>query len=747
MIELVYVIVEGMTTDENLKKHAFLKILTELEITEFGANKFNKSRYQRILNVVSKVQETLNNLSNLGPHLAKLGLSNSAATKQPAIAGHLPKSKSDITQNNATVFKISRSQSPANLDAIQENVGLHFSTLTNSFRIDQTPLGRGGFGYVLKCQAVNDNKLFAIKCLKWPDKDKNFTKINLYGQKNSACLSILKEVEFISKFDHPNVVRYYHWWFEHLDEKLFEQAGFSESEEENEMTESLDFTTPEDTLDRLRRPEPTFSYDFFGHERSRNQLSGSSAFSGGKRIQELPDTASELNSAGSDSESDSEESESTTESTTSNSTSDSESQVSRSSASFPRLPSSISSEKSEISDVEYLDDDDCGIVFTTSNCSESESESETIEKKPKNQEIPSFQDNPGFAYLQEQKNRCRQIRQARSKSPKNKTQRLPWYLCIQMQLYESNLYNYLQTRNSVKVDQSLNFFHQITSGLDYIHKQGVMHRDLKPANIFLADIDSQEIRCLIGDFGLSTSTQLGAGMGAKNQPRTSMPNHKFDKNNKNNDPKNLRKNYSFYTSGIGTSMYASPEQLTSGGYNLQTDIYSLGIIFIELLYKFDTAMERATVLSEIKNHPEICLEKMLQHHFRKGDGNYAKIESYHSNSTTSATASATASNNSGKSKVSSNSGNNTYKSSLGVSKTEPKLIKQDTVLTNSSSVFEANSSPNPCDCSGDGNLENSIDPKFHKISLSSKLITEMIRLNVEVRTKSTDEIGGKIRKM
>lgn len=47
-----------------------------------------------------------------------------------------------------------------------------------------------------------------------------------------------------------------------------------------------------------------------------------------------------------------------------------------------------------------------------------------------------------------------------------------------------------------------------------------------------------------------------------------------------------------HTTGIGTSTYSSPEQINRGVYNEKTDIFSLGMICLELFYPFQTAMER-----------------------------------------------------------------------------------------------------------------------------------------------------------
>ena len=51
--------------------------------------------------------------------------------------------------------------------------------------------------------------------------------------------------------------------------------------------------------------------------------------------------------------------------------------------------------------------------------------------------------------------------------------------------------------------------------------------------------------------------------------------------------------------GIGTKFYCSPEQERSKNYDNKTDIYSLGIIIFEMLYKFGSLMERDIILRAI----------------------------------------------------------------------------------------------------------------------------------------------------
>lgn len=55
-----------------------------------------------------------------------------------------------------------------------------------------------------------------------------------------------------------------------------------------------------------------------------------------------------------------------------------------------------------------------------------------------------------------------------------------------------------------------------------------------------------------------------------------------------------------HTQRVGTSLYMSPEQSRGQAYNYKVDIYSLGLIFFELLNYFHTETERYKVLQAIK---------------------------------------------------------------------------------------------------------------------------------------------------
>ena len=94
------------------------------------------------------------------------------------------------------------------------------------------------------------------------------------------------------------------------------------------------------------------------------------------------------------------------------------------------------------------------------------------------------------------------------------------------------------------------YFKQIVIGLEYIHSQNIIHGDLKPANIFR---EGDVLK--IGDFGYS-------------QMRMQTNKCAF----------------------AGTIGYAAPE-ISSGKYDISSDIYSLGIILFEMCLSSVTRSE------------------------------------------------------------------------------------------------------------------------------------------------------------
>ncbi|GIJ98045.1 hypothetical protein Aspvir_000154 [Aspergillus viridinutans] len=196
-------------------------------------------------------------------------------------------------------------------------------------------------------------------------------------------------------------------------------------------------------------------------------------------------------------------------------------------------------------------------------------------------------------------------------------------LHIQMSLHPISLNAYLSPhslglaehnhtptrRHCFHLIPSLRLMLRIISGVEYLHAKGIIHRDLKPANIFLSPSDNGKLDgcppCManygstpdychprIGDFGLVADVshlndcptpsfeegpKLGRVVGTEFYRPPLSPNGEKHSNG-------------MFRTGNHQFSYIVDETL---------DVYALGVILFELLYRLNTKMERQMVLTDL----------------------------------------------------------------------------------------------------------------------------------------------------
>ena len=116
-------------------------------------------------------------------------------------------------------------------------------------------------------------------------------------------------------------------------------------------------------------------------------------------------------------------------------------------------------------------------------------------------------------------------------------------------------------REAQSVDDALELVEKVAKALGYAHERGIVHRDIKPANILFRNDGT----VLLTDFGIAKQASMDRELTSTGTI-------------------------------LGSPFYMSPEQAEGMAVDGRTDLYSLGIIFYELLtgmrpYNGDTAIK------------------------------------------------------------------------------------------------------------------------------------------------------------
>jgi len=122
---------------------------------------------------------------------------------------------------------------------------------------------------------------------------------------------------------------------------------------------------------------------------------------------------------------------------------------------------------------------------------------------------------------------------------------------IAMELLEGlTLQDVLQSQNKIDLQSMLAISTQLSTALNYAHKQGVIHRDIKPANIIVSN-DKKTVK--LTDFGIA---HLDDSIGTIAQQTDKV---------------------------LGTPEYMAPEQILGKPMDNRSDLYSFGVLMFQLL--------------------------------------------------------------------------------------------------------------------------------------------------------------------
>jgi len=146
-------------------------------------------------------------------------------------------------------------------------------------------------------------------------------------------------------------------------------------------------------------------------------------------------------------------------------------------------------------------------------------------------------------------------------------------LAIAMPLYkDGTLGNAIDKGWLQSKEMKVKIAHGILCGLAYLHDNGIIHRDLKADNIMVIQEEDGNLKPVLIDFSLAKlvdSTMYG---------RTLFDSHG------DTEPT--------HTTQVGSATYTAPEILADEPYGLKVDLWSVGVIFLEILQNHTLIAEK-----------------------------------------------------------------------------------------------------------------------------------------------------------
>ncbi|PWY99241.1 Serine/threonine-protein kinase [Testicularia cyperi] len=418
-------------------------------------------------------------------------------------------------------------------------------------------LGKGAFGSVVKARNRLDGRFYAVKKIKLsssPDEDER----------------TLREISALSRLDHPHIVRYTTCW---IEETRIPLSGLQDTDTES-LASSRALET--NTTSKTHASGPSLSAFGAGFQRPQNSHGPRDdsfravpdfddddddddvVFGSGRNSSRMMSSYSDIRFADDGSSEEHSSSQPVVQSAT---------PFRRGGLLALRTPSDDSSSESD-------QDSDQDSKFN----SDSEDESDDLDD-----------DGDDFSRIRLSSRRASKAGQSVSRRAAQSQMRQPDSIPVQRVLYIQM--EYVENRTlreaidkGLLEDEAWRILRQMVEALAHISSLGIIHRDLKPSNVLMyANGDVK-----IGDFGLATNA-LQIADGNAGPAGTADLAESTD-----------------LTGDLGTFLYTAPELRVKSGakYNFKVDIYSLGILFFEMLASqrvYRTGMERILLIRELRN--------------------------------------------------------------------------------------------------------------------------------------------------
>lgn len=145
------------------------------------------------------------------------------------------------------------------------------------------------------------------------------------------------------------------------------------------------------------------------------------------------------------------------------------------------------------------------------------------------------------------------------------------YYLIMQYIEGEDLARYLKVHKKVGPNEAAKIICQVADALVWASRKGVVHRDLKPSNLYM----DRNGRIMVLDFGISKAADIPSPL-------------------------------TMATERMGTPYYMSPEQVRGQPCDVRSDLYSLGVVFFELLAgrkPFDGDSYRAIEVAHVQTPP------------------------------------------------------------------------------------------------------------------------------------------------